>query len=336
MSNKLIKTTLAIVFLATPLLAYAAGADFHLDKDINIKGKTYTSPVITFNDPMDRAVVSWNVSTPNGSFIKIELRAQGEDKKWSNWFMMGTWGKEYESYSKSGQKTKYGKVDIDTLILNNPAKNWQYKITLHNGRDNAKPIISAIALTVKNSKTYQKRDDLKFSAKPLNVPKISQYEAAKLAGDSDRGNIICSPTSTTMLLQFNGVKDISPLTIADYVLDNNSDIHYGNWPFNTAIIHDVTGHVSYVRWYESFGDLVKIISKGEPAIVSIGFKEGELNGAFKPVPGHLVLIRGADKKYVYVNDPAAPDKNSVARRYSRDQFVKAWKGVAYILDAENN
>jgi len=74
------------------------------------------------------------------------------------------------------------------------------------------------------------------------------------------------------------------------------------------------------------------VRDGEPVIVSIGFKEGELNGAPMPTPGHLVLIRGADSRYVYVNDPAAPDKHSVARKYSRAEFIKAWKGVAYVVE----
>jgi uncharacterized protein YvpB len=330
--------SLAIIFTANVALA-GAGADFHLAKNIYIKQNTYVSPVISFKEPMDRAVLSWNATTPGKSSIELRLRARAGKNGWSNWFTMGVWGEGIKSHSVTGQDNKFGKVDIDTLELKEAAKDWQYRIIVHRNGSKELPSIDSIGLTVKNSKSFKKefaREGIK--SKPLKVPAISQFEYANAAGKPDLGKRICSPTSVTMLLEYNGLKDLSPIDIAKRVYDSGADA-YGNWPFNTAAMYDLLHDAqpdkpftTYVRWYESFDELMDNVANGTPVIVSVGFKEGELKGAPKPTPGHLVLVRGADKKYVYVNDPAAPDRRSVPRRYLKDEFVKAWKGVAYIMD----
>jgi uncharacterized protein YvpB len=50
--------------------------------------------------------------------------------------------------------------------------------------------------------------------------------------------------------------------------------------------------------------------------------------------GHLVVVTGYDGDAVYANDPAAPTRASVARRYAQAQFARAWlqhSGVGYVL-----
>ncbi len=324
--------------LITPLCFASVGVDFHLDRHLDIHETTYTSPIIHFDHPMDRGVLSWNATTPNDSSIVLYLRARTPQGKWSNWFAMGVWGERIQSHSFKDPKTTSGDVDIDTLELKTPAHDWQYKIVSRPSKAGELPHVANMALTVKNRQTYQK--DLNPPArmvKPLSVPAFSQYETGNAAGKPDLGKRICSPTSDTMLLAFNGIQNLTPLTIAERVYDSVGSEHYGNWPFNAAILYtmlqtQIPDVVSYVRWYESFNDVLTHVKNGEPVIVNIGFKEGELKGAFKPTPGHLVVVRGADKKYIYVNDPAAPNRENVARRYKRDQFIKVWKGVAYVVE----
>jgi uncharacterized protein YvpB len=329
------------VLLISNICSASIGSNFHIDKNIAIKGNVYISPVIEFNHPMDRAVLSWNVATLGDSYIELFLRARAEGHGWSNWFDMGVWGKNAENRSFTGQKNGFGKVDIDTLELNDAATEWQYKIIVHKSTAGGAPTIYAVALAAKDSKNYKKESSgAVFETKQLTVPRLSQFETGNKANRPDIEKRICSPTSVTMLLIYNGVDNITPLDVAAKVYDKGEDA-YGNWSFNTATIFSYLSHstspssfASYVRWYDSFDELLKNVDKGEPVVVSISFKEGELKGAPMPTPGHLVLIRGADAKYVYVNDPAAPTWRTVARKYPRDEFIKAWKGVAYVVEKE--
>lgn len=329
-----------IVSLITQLCFANAGTDFHLDRHLKVHSTTHISPIIHFDNPMDRGVLSWNATTPGDSHIALYLRVRTPQGKWSNWFAMGVWGEHIQSHSIKSPETAWGKVDIDTLELKTPASDWQYKIVQKRSKSGDLPHIDTIALTVKNRQAYRKElNPSPVIVKPLSVPAFSQYETGNTAGTPDLGKRICSPTSDAMVLAFNGAQNLTPLTVAERVYDSVGSEHYGNWPFNTATLysflhehHPTQNFVTYVRWYESFNDVLTHVQQGEPVIVSIGFKEGELKGAAKPTPGHLVVVRGADKKYIYVNDPAAPDHKTVARRYDRTQFIKAWKGVAYVVE----
>ncbi len=100
---------------------------------------------------MDRAVLSWNAVTPGNSAVELLLRAQIAPQRWSNWFRMGVWGSHIPSHSIKGQSNAFGAVDIDTLELKTAARDWQYKIILHDSDHHESPTINAIGLTVKNS-----------------------------------------------------------------------------------------------------------------------------------------------------------------------------------------
>lgn len=337
---KRITLILALIFLSMSGICHASmGEDLHLDKDVVIKNDKYISPIIVFAMPMDRAVLSWNATTPNNSYIKVYLRAKTPKGRWSNWFKMGVWGENIRSHSIKEQENNFGRVDIDTLEIKDPATEWQYKIVTHKDKTGTDPKVYSIGLAVKNSKTFKKEtSDIKLKTGPLAVPKFSQFEMAIKENRADLGKRICSPTSVAMLLKYNGIKDTSPLDVADHTYDNTADA-YGNWPFNTAAMSTYLNkdrteplYTTYVRWYESFDKLMDNIHNGQPVIVSIGFKEGELKGAPKPTSGHLVLVKGSDKKHIYVNDPAAPDERSVNRKYLTEEFIKAWKGVAYVVE----
>jgi uncharacterized protein YvpB len=196
-----------------------------------------------------------------------------------------------------------------------------------------------VALAVKDSKTFKKKIGNNINQiGPLKVPAISQFETGKTEGVEKISKRICSPTSITMMLRYYNTPGISLASIADKTYDSGAKM-FGNWAFGVATIFNEykkqkpnENIKTYVRWYESLDDILNHIKKGNPVIVSIGYKENELQGAPLPTAGHLLLIRGGDGSYIYVNDPAAPENKTVTRKYRKDEFLKAWKGVAYILE----
>ena len=77
------------------------------------------------------------------------------------------------------------------------------------------------------------------------------------------------------------------------------------------------------------------LTRGLPVIASIRYGEGELEGAaIQATSGHLVVLTGCEDGVVLVNDPAAPTRDAVPRRYRRDELTRAWLargGVGYVL-----
>ena len=92
----------------------------------------------------------------------------------------------------------------------------------------------------------------------------------------------------------------------------------------------------YLARFADWGAVRRSIAAGQPLVISIRFREGELPGA--PIPstaGHLIVVTGfAPNGDVLVNDPAAPAAAEVPRSYRRVDLEKAWLqkgGVAYVL-----
>ncbi|MFH1619856.1 MAG: peptidase C39 family protein [bacterium] len=164
-------------------------------------------------------------------------------------------------------------------------------------------------------------------AKTLVVRRHSQMtEHAEYARD------ICSPTALSMVLDYWGIKS-TPLETARGVFDAGKNI-YGNWFFNTAFA-GLKGLDAHVARMNSAADAEGEIAAGRPLIASITHGPGELkNSPIKETKGHLVVIKGFDRKGNFiVNDPAACDCKSVERIYERREFCRAWLknryGTAY-------
>lgn len=316
--------------------------DFHVGNFETPLTADYLSPVIETVRPMDRAILSWNVMTPGDSSVQFYLRARPDSDEWSPWFTMGVWGSGIKRHSVSSQKNRFGSVDIDTLLLSLGASQWQYRFELRQGSGGELPQVYAVSLAAKDSASYVKRQrSTVMTQEPLRVPQLSQFDNTGVGIDPELAERICSPASATMLLRYLGAPVAALPDFAQQVYDYESDL-FGNWPFNTATIFQVLEsqlskengdhYLSYVRWFESLDDLIAISQSGIPVIVSIEYKEGELDGAPRPTIGHILVVRGADESFVYVNDPAAPTHDTVARKYRRDQFLAAWKGVAYVTE----
>lgn len=267
----------------------------------------FTSGLYTV-DPFNRAVVSWNAR----GAARFELHAGGK------WHAMGFW-------SDKPASNKSATVDVDLLTLPKPATSFRFRAIPEPGSE-----ISLVAVT-----HWMKGETRGFYATPslawgktLPVPERSQF-AEKT--DASR---ICSPTSLAMVLEYHGIKRTTR-EVAEGVYDHAAKI-YGNWPFNTAHAHRVSGLETYVRRCASIEELEDEILADRPAIVSHCWKRGELTGA--PLPeskGHLIVVVGfTDWGDIVVNDPAGrPGK--VRRIYKRPEFHRTWlingSGIMYVL-----
>lgn len=143
---------------------------------------------------------------------------------------------------------------------------------------------------------------------------------------------VCSPTCVSMLIEcFGGTA--APEAVAAAAHHKGTGL-YGVWPSN---IHaaGTWGLQGYLMHFSGWEAARALLDQGQPLVVSIRFEEGQLPGApIRRTSGHLVVLCGYDDDYVLVNDPAAPDQASVARRYPLEPFLQAWlggSGVGYVL-----
>lgn len=297
--------------------------------DVYQQSGTYITralPLPAFN----RAVPSWNVITPEGTHITVEIQFR-VNNQWSDWLSLGEWGTYYLRKSATGSKNAMGSIDTDTLMVSGdvPADALKIKVGLFGDGKNT-PLLQELAATsyltsaapettVTVPGTWQRE---------LDVPQRSQMiENQEVAGR------ICSPTSLSMVLAYYGF-DKTTKDIYDLAYDTGADI-YGNWPFNTAVAGSF-GLEGYVDYYFTVDELKQRIAEGIPVICSIKFKSGQLQGApISSTNGHLVVVKGFvtrdGQEYVICNDPAASSNAEVRREYKVEQFARVWKGWVYII-----
>jgi hypothetical protein len=167
----------------------------------------------------------------------------------------------------------------------------------------------------------------------IDVPQRAQ-------GNYPRGNVLCSPTSVSMVLwHYSKVLDRPELNkdvpeVEKGVWDSAYD-GAGNWPFNAAYVGSLPGMRSYITRLSSIEDAEKWIAAGFPLICSAPLNllrgtEGVRES------GHLVVLIGftAQGDPIF-NDPAKSDE--VRRTYKRANFEKAWKTsgrTVYIVHPE--
>jgi hypothetical protein len=256
----------------------------------------------------DRAVLSWNCK---GS-ASFELEVNGER------YLMGNWSDKPES-------KKTDAVDVDTLVLKKPATSFKFHVKP--GADSTVTLVAVTHWMNSDHGTYSDRRSQAWG-KILDVPPRSQGIEQKDPGS------ICSPTSLSMALEFHGFKKTTR-EVADGVYDHGEKI-YGNWPFNTAYAHRLSGLESYVVHAGGLEEIESEIAAGRPAVTGMRWDKGDLtDSSINSTNGHLICVVGfnADGDVV-VNDPAAKP-GGVRRVYKRREFFKCWlekaSGIIYVV-----
>jgi len=157
--------------------------------------------------------------------------------------------------------------------------------------------------------------------KVIDVPKRCQ-------GDYPNGNVLCSATSSSMLLKYWSQRLDRPDIDADVpdVTAGVWDKVYrgaGNWPFNTAFLGATSGMVSYVSRFNQISDLEAWISAGYPLACSVSYSLVKGDELSPTEQGHLMVLVGftATGDPIF-NDPAR--RSETTTTYRRADFERAW------------
>jgi hypothetical protein len=249
---------------------------------------------------------------------------------------MFEWGHNVQkSFLEEGSQASYLHVRLE-MRNNTKADAFRIKIISTEGADFS--LIKALAVNTADLTLFEEEPTTTYQTLPScvikNVPRISQ----KIL-NHEKADVICSPTSTTMLTSFLMRTSIDPVTFADNVLDSGLNI-YGSWPFNIAHAFEVCQGKFFfsTRRLHSFLNLYEHLGKGIPVVVSV---RGYLPGAAKVMPhGHLLVVVGWDQatKSVICNDPAFESHKNTRKKYRLEDFLRAWersKRLAYIADTMN-
>jgi hypothetical protein len=293
--------------------------------------------------PFRDALISWNVAAPEGTGFCVELRVAADKGEWSEWMFVGDWGTVPELEKRTS--CTGGKIDEDFFRGEMSFARAQIRVRAFATAKDRVVVVDRVTLCFsdRDARVPQPMDSLADQSAPnggasaepwkrrIAVPFRSQkVEKPEIAGR------ICSPTSLSMVLAFRGV-DRPTSDVCARAYDAINKI-YGNWPENiqAAYSYGVPGYLTrFTRWK----DVENAIASGQPLIVSIAAKEGQLTGApYKKTDGHLLVLTGFDANGdCCVNDPAAIDAEHGVCVYKRAEMQTVWLdrgGTTYVLLAK--
>ncbi len=326
---------------AAPLkgVRLASGSALRATLEPNTTTGSLETPVIP-SAAFDTAIVSWNAITPTGTSLRLEVRAR-LGTRWTRYYAVGVWSTDpaLPRHSFKQSRDKDGFINTDTLELKRQANAVQLRAILSSRTPGVTPELRLLAAVTSDSgQHYTPRptpSNRRAWGRELNVPSRSQMMYP------DGGEVWCSPTSVTMILEHWSNKLGSNLAetvpaAARAVWDSVYD-GAGNWPFNTAYAGS-KGLRAYVHRLSSLAEAEAFIVRGVPLVMSIGWDVGELDGAHLPRSnGHIVVLRGFTRGgNPIINDPAARTEAGVRTIYNRAQFERAWighsGGVIYVIE----
>src|SRR5215207_834145 len=300
-----------------------------------------TSPEITTAFNYTEAIASWNASTPTGSWVEIQFRAQ-YGTRWSKWYILGIWASDDSTVRRHSVKTQGdtdGFVAVDTFVSSAKkatTDKFQLKLRLFSADGTAIPSVRNASVAYSTSAPKAASASAGNPAqwnKLINVPECSQMVYP------DGGEVWCSPTSTSMVLayldHYTGICEPRVRAAVDGVFDWIYEGH-GNWPFNTAYAA-TQGYEGYVARFTSLAKAEEFVAAGVPVIMSIAWGRGELTGAdIESTNGHLLVLVGFDASgNPIINDPASPTDDSVQKTYQRSEFEPLWLqasgGTVYLI-----
>ncbi|MEX0940730.1 MAG: C39 family peptidase [Candidatus Babeliales bacterium] len=270
-------------------------------------------------------IFSWNAFRPQNGYFSFHAQVRDVvTKKWYDWHTMMHWGKEEQRSFKEErtQSTNYHHVRLE-LPKSKKADALRIMVKAQNNANLSN--IRGLHVCVSNllnfkNELFNKKINMP-SAVIENVPTISQ-----MVLDHPKKEVLCSPTSSCMLVSNLIKKNIDPVQFAQKAYDNGLNA-YGSWPFNTAHAFECANGSFYfcVQRLSAFIDLYRMLAKKIPVVVSV---RGVLLGAPKEYDkGHLLIVIGWDNqnKKVICHDPAFEDIQKTRVSYDINSFLSAWE-----------
>ncbi|MFE6995204.1 C39 family peptidase [Microbacterium sp. NPDC057659] len=322
---------------------------------------TWTSPVVVPGYSIDEAIVSWNATTPTGTWVESSFRGRLTDGTWTKWYVMGRWtsgadfGKgDIHRTSVDGQGDEHANIWTDTFSARTgqEPEAFQTRVRLLRPEGSrARPSVEAV--TTLTNEYLEGSDDVTSAFTlgkqvELDVPPYAQnIHSGEYPEFGGGGEVWCSPTSTAMVQYYWGkrvptrelatIEGVPQDPQVAYAAIHAWDYTYegaGNWPFNAAYAHRF-GLDSFVTRLRSLAEAERFIARGIPVIVSLSWDLEEMPEAGYDTDGHLMVIVGFTAEGdPILNDPAANSNENVRSIYTRENFEKVWQnstnGIAYI------
>lgn len=323
---------------------------------------TWLSPEVRPGFAFTELVPSWNAATPEGTWVEVEARVSADGIHMSRWHALGRWAEtdtDIHPTSVAAQDDGLACVETEILAAREPSTlaSYQLRVSLLRRRGSSGTptvrLVGVMASNVPSDGPVSTSGPGDARGVVLDVPGFSQQlhrGEYPQWGDSG-GESWCSPTATSMLLAFWGTgpdeaeyawvdPGLSDRWV-DHAARHTFDHSYrgaGNWSFNTAYAARY-GLRAFVTRLRSLTEAEQFIRAGIPLVVSVSFKEGDLDGAGYDTEGHLLTVVGFDESgNVVSNDPAShqvASNDAVRTTYDRAQFERVWLGsaggIAYVI-----
>jgi hypothetical protein len=296
-----------------------------------------TSPEIRTRINFDELIASWNVQLPPSASIEIQARAiypkaRGAPKYRTKFYTMGIWSGDptlAPRQSMLNQKDECGDVSTDTLRLVTPCDRVQLRLVLTGAETrNAKISFLGVCLTDTQTEPELSPPNKAAWGQTIPVPERSQM-------NYENGNVLCSPTTVSMLLAYWAERlhrpdlDHDVPEVSKEVYDPNWE-GTGNWPFNTAYAGSLDPLRAYVTRL-SLTELEDWIAKGTPVALSVCYNK--LRGKPGPTSGHVVVCVGFTRDGdPIINDPGT--SGNVRKIFTRENLISAWaysKNTVYLV-----
>lgn len=290
------------------------------------------SVIWTVSDASDfnELLLSWNAMRPEeGKFI---FSVSVKTNNWSP-FM------PYAEWSADGQKTFSTKVEQchltayqDTVNTTDGMLGKGFRVKVEAKEGAHLNTCESIHICTSNLNDYS----MDFSSCGLEKVVISPIKGkSQMILPHERARDLCSPTSTSTVVNFLKEDSVDPAIFADLVHDDGFDI-YGNWALNVAEAYaSLNGDYSCrIERLAGFDDLHAHLLENMPVVVSV---KGQIPGA--PIAyksGHLMVITGFDpeNQRVYCIDSAFDSDEKTVTHYALKDFLQVWsvrKNLAYIF-----
>ncbi|MEP6755734.1 MAG: C39 family peptidase, partial [Chthonomonadales bacterium] len=258
----------------------------------------------------------------------IEAKAITPDHE-SNYYTMAKWsaGKSIgPRESLKGQKDADGLVDTDTLVLTHPASSVKVRVTASGVAQGSIPELKFIGLSMANTTVHPTALEPNKSAwgKQLAVPEKCQLSYKG-------GNVWCSPTGTSMMLNHWAKVCERPdlaIDVSDVAAGVLDPVYggTGNWPFNAGYAGSFNGMRAYITRFSDVSELEDWVAKGIPVVCSVSYRL--LKGLEKAeASGHIVVCVGfTPEGDPIMNDPWAhlEKGEKVRKTFKRKDLIAGW------------